>query len=287
MSRKSRLTITFFAVISTFSPMLDAGNPIIGGYLVPAPQEVIQPLNLPTPVVGGIKITYSGYSDYTNRDGYFSFPKHHTDPEIRLIVCAETDYDLLKETVSKVKINSKAQNPAIAVYRITKQKETFSEDVNAQGIGKKDQTQKAAPETPGDADKAKDANKDADPSKKTDTPNNNEVWCYTIKAEGNLAPTDGIRSTDVIIHCDPAMIYLKDKSYYYASTEETSHFILPTECIFLLKTPAAPDLDRADIMTESIESEIQVENVENKSSETDSMGNPLPGVVRSARSNTQ
>jgi len=219
-------------------------------------------------------MTYSGYANYTNNDGYFSFPKHHTSPDLRIIVCAETDYETLKETVSQIRINSKIQAPALSVYQVTKQKENLSDEKTA--AQKKKQ---AAAQT-------KQDKKTDEGTTKSDTPAPNEVWSYTVTAIGKTVPANGIQSTDLVIHCDPSMIYMQDQACYYDSTEETSHFILPNESLFLLKTPPPPALERADILTESVESSIETDSVASKNNDTDSMGNPLPGVVRAAWSST-
>ncbi|MDQ5890758.1 MAG: hypothetical protein QG604_632 [Candidatus Dependentiae bacterium] len=293
MLRKSRLTITFFLVISTLTCITQAGTPIIAGYLFPAPHEVLESMTIEEikqPVVGGVKMTYSGYTDYTNSDGYFSFPKHHTEPELRIIVCPETDYDLTKNTVSSIK--TKSATPAFVWYLVTKQQDNgaapvVTKDPNATPAQPNSNDPKPANETPGNsADKntAKSADDTqtknlaaafADPNA---TPTNS--WYFKVEAKGSTLPPNGIKPTDLVIHCDPSAIYLQDQSVYYS--EESSHFIIPDECIYLLKTPPAPALDQNDLMTESVDAETEKDTVDSKSTETDSMGNALPGVVRSA-----
>jgi len=252
MMFKRLLIIAFFLLFSTpnFSPC--ASNPLIAGYISPAPDEVLYSLSAEKPeipVVGGIKMNYSGYVNYTNADGYFSFPKHHAANELRIIVCESADYDLLKNTVSKVQIK-KMQQPTIAVYKITKQQEQAEKEPQ-----NNESTTKQLPTDPQPG-----------------------AWYFKVESLGNTLPDGMLSSQDCIIYCHPSAIYLKDGAVYYA--EENNNFILPTGCIYLLKTPAAAPIERTDVMTQSVDAGLSTDTVENKSTEKDSMGDQLPGVER-------
>ncbi len=263
MIRTRVLTIAVFILFSTPLHITSAGTPLISGYISPAPDEVLRSLNHtePTqPVVGGIKMTYSGYTDYTNNDGFFSFPKHHTNNALRVIICTQTNYDLLKQTVSQIKVTS--SSPTIAVYLISKLQEEKKEPVA--------QPQNTSPSS--------DALPAQNPEAATPEPIATGCWYFKVERQGTTAPTDGIKPQDLIIHCDPAYVYLHDGGVYYA--QENNNFIIPAECMYLLKTPPAADICQSDLMTQSIESNVQKDSIASKSTEQDSMGNQLPGIER-------
>ena len=210
-------------------------TPIIAGYISAVPDEVLNSISAETttaPTVGGIKMTYSGYNNYTNNDGYFCFPKHHAANELRIIICNQTNYDLLKNTVSKIEI-SKKQQPTLAVYRIIKQK-----DDNAS--------------------------------------------FFKIESQGTTLPTGGLLSSDLIIHADPACFYIQPDSVHFASSEpeDIANFIIPTDVVYLLKSPEPIDLTKADNLTQSVDASLETDTVASKSTEPDSMGDVLPGVER-------
>jgi hypothetical protein len=241
-------SIAFFLLFATPFFVSSASNPLIAGYICPAPDEVLYSLSAEkpvTPVVGGIKINYSGYVNYTNADGYFSFPKHHAANELRIIVCESADYDLLKNTVSKVQVK-KIQQPTIAVYTITKHQEAAPKQDTS------------TPQPPSDAQ----------PS----------AWYFKVSAQGTTLPHGILNSQDCVIYCHPSELYLQDGAVYYA--EENNNFILPLGCMYLLKTPQSASIDRNDVMTQSVDSGLNTDTVANTSSETDSMGNPLPEIER-------
>jgi hypothetical protein len=243
--------IAFFVLFSTPIFLSCASNPLIAGYIAPAPDEVLYSLSTQkpqTPVVGGIKINYSGYVNYTNADGYFSFPKHHAAHELRIIICESADYDLLKNTVSKVQVK-KVQQPTIAVYKITKQQETTEQSAASESGTKQLPT-------------------DPQPG----------AWYFKVESLGNSLPDGLLSSHDCIIYCHPSELYLQDGAVHYA--EENSNFILPLGFAYLLKTPAATSIERTDVMTLSVDSCLSTDSVENTTPETDSMGNPLPGIQR-------
>ncbi len=264
MINKRAFNITVFILFSITTTHVFNETPIIAGFVSSVPETVTTSIGLKSserPVVGGIKITYSGYSNYTNNDGYFSFPKHHipqqTDTiidEIRLIICNDTSYNLLKNTVSKVEVNKKEQKPSLAVYRITKQKEsaTPSSTPNASATANSMPSASPAP---------------ADTS-----------YFFKIESQGTSIPSNGLLSSDLIIHADPTYFYLHPNSTYYA--EENNNFILPDNSIYLLKTPPAPELGKDDNLTQSVDAAIEVETIPTKATEPDSMGNPLPEIQR-------
>jgi len=210
-------------------------TPIIAGYITPVPDEVLDSLSTEKPkppIVGGIKMTYSGYNQYTNADGFFQFPKHHSANELRIIICSGTDYDLLKNTVSKIEVTKKTK-PAIAVYRITKQKDE------------------------------------------------NGSFCK-VESQGTSVPSGGLLSSDIIIHADPSCFYIQPDSVHFDSSEpdDIANFIIPTDTLYLLRTPAPSELTKSDNLTESVDAKTESDMVASKSTETDSMGEALPGVQR-------
>ena len=266
----SRITITFFAVISMAIGQKTCAGPIIAGYITPTPSEILHDLSHEhpqAPTVGGIRVTYHGYSDYSNNDGYFTLPKEHTADTLRIVVTRMVDYDLLKNTVSEIKLPS--QDPAhIAIFKVTKKKTSLElkEQKKDKEHTKKD-TEQATP--PSDTTATGDAGEQAI--------NQNEAWYFEIEPQelkGGLSPRD------IIIECEPGDVYLNTREKHY--TEEGPHFILPSTCIYLLKTPAAPELHKTEVFSQNIESTKESDIVENKKTETDSMGNALPDVRRSA-----
>lgn len=270
MTPASRITITFFAVISMAAVPRMAGGPIIAGYVTPAPAEVLQDLSHEKPeppVVGGIRVIYHGYSDYTNNDGYFTLPKEHTADSLRIIVSRSIDYDLLKNTVSEITLPT-TDPTRLAIFKVTKQKTALKSEANRAPAEK-------APEQP--ATQPAEAGGDATEP----LINRDEAWYYEIEQQELKG---GLSSRDVIIECEPADIYLNTREKHY--TEESPHFILPSTCIYLLATPAAPELRHTDVFSQAVETTRESDTVENKKTETDSMGAPLPGVQRTALQTT-
>jgi hypothetical protein len=212
-----------------------ASTPIIAGYITPVPDEVLDSLSTERPmppIIGGIKMTYSGYNQYTNADGFFQFPKHHAANELRIVICSETDYNLLKNTVSKIEVTKKTK-PTIAVYRITKDKDE------------------------------------------------NGSFCK-VESQGTSAPSGGLLSSDIIIHADPNCFYIQADSVHFDSSEpdDIANFIIPADTLYLLKTPTPSDLTKSDNLTESVDAKTESDIVASKSTETDSMGEALPGIHR-------
>lgn len=264
------LTIPFFTVFSILTMHIQASGSLLTGYISPAPDEVLHSLTAgeaQKPVVGGIKLNYFGYSDYTQNDGYFSFPKTHTSNELRIIVCQETDYELLKNTVSQVKVK-KVASPQIAVYKITKEQE-------------------AKPGTP-PAKKDTPQNEDQKPEAKQDEPESNSTWYFKVESLGSSVPEGGLKQQDLIIFCNPADLYIycgsekttpPNAATYYA--EENNNFIIPAECMYLLRSQQMADIEKDDAMTQLVDVDSRTNVVPTKSTETDSLGNPLPDVQQS------
>jgi hypothetical protein len=209
---KSVRTIPFFVVLTSSLCSLHASSVMLAGHLSPAPDEVLRAVQsgpITQPTVGGIKMTYAGYVDSTNNDGYFSFPWHNAQNELRIIITAETDFDRLKNTVSQLTSVKADKRPALRVFRVTKQTET-------------ERDAEAKPQQEGPL-----ALKSFDPSQ----------WYFKVSDEGTTLGDKGLSSQDLIIHCDPKHIYMQDGSMHFA--EENSHFIIPHEVIYVLSTPPA------------------------------------------------
>jgi|GEM_PF-3016785 len=306
MNHKNTVTITLFLLFATSPLCADdakggdkkaSGTPLLAGYLSPVPVTVLADLSvkeITPPSVSGIELSYCGYKQYTNADGYFQFPKKHAANDVRVIICTNTDFDRIKNTVSQIKV--KTAMPSIAVYRITKQKDTALQ-----------------PKTPS-GDSTADAKKDASKDKKPDTSSAAgsdtqetapDVWSMTVHFEGTAVPTDGVSPQDLIIYANPNDLYIeatgvaappKDDTTATLSdaapdatffTTESPHFIIPPKCMYVLRSnPSCNehllDLDTDDQFMESVDTAMEEDEVASKSSDTDSMGNPLPGIKRSA-----
>jgi len=270
MMSKRALTISVFLLFSS-AALRAAGTPLLAGYIQAVPAEIADSISSKKADVvkpGGIKTSYCGYIDFTNNDGYFKFPIHHTNNVLRVIVCSEIDYDTMQNTVSKIELKRAQQNLKVSQYRITKQKDAAT--------------------SPSDKDKA-----DAKEQKPQDS------WCFLVEkiADTPPAPEEGITANDLIIFCNPDDLYVKHKpapaeeakakeekksgALFY--TEESPHFILPTDCFYLLKTQAPATIDENDKFTIAIDATSESDSVANKDANaTDSMGNTLPGTDRQA-----
>lgn len=242
MKIREGITIPFFLIFSIFFAVsLIAAEPtdtgatddsviMIAGYITPTPLKVIESVTDGTahqPTVGGIHMTYSGYRNFTNGDGYFSFPKHHPSHELRIIITTKMGYDLYKHTVSKQELP--AEKPPIAVYRVQKLRES------AQMMNRSEQTDSPSYRT--NAPKSVDENQ----------------WLWKVKFDGSTPPSGGITSHDLVIFADPKHFYLQDGSVHYA--EESNQFVLPHNMLYLLSAPPAPQIRRLDAYTESVDTQ--------------------------------
>lgn len=222
--KKRAITIPLFLVFATLIAASCQAKDLINGFLSPAPDEVLATVAsppLPDPVVGGIKMTYGGGTNFTDTDGSFSFEKTHAENEVRLIVTTDYGYDLLKNTVSKQEID--AANPPMHKYLLVKAQEK---------------------NTPSGSKPA--AN---DPNQAPIDPNQ---WYWKVSDAGAGAPSDGLQPHDIILHCDPKDIYLKNDAIYFA--EENNHLIIPQDMIYLLKTPPPAAITQNDNYTASVDS---------------------------------
>jgi len=271
-----RFTISFFTAITILPAVAWAGNPLIAGYISPVPDAVLAALThekQTPPVVGGIRLTYHGYTDYSNNDGYFNFPKYHPDETLRIVISREIDYNLLKKTVAEIKLPT--QDPAkVAIYRVTKQKASLKEASENQSSRPKEN--KSAPETtaPAKETKAISGSDQVDEDKPLDQ---QEAWFFKIEPQELVG---GISQRDLLIECLPGDVYINTQEDHY--TEESTNFIMPSSCIYLLKTPEAPELKDTDAMNQAINTSIESDTVKAKGTETDSQGNTLPDIARSA-----
>ena len=204
-----------------------ANTVLIAGYLSPAPLEVTEPVaegGGPRPHVGGVKVLYSGYSNFTNNDGYFSIPKHHGSDKLRIVVTTQVGYEMLKNTVSHQK--TVASTAPMAVYTIAKYKES---DRPSQ----KKVTDGAS----------------LDPNQ----------WYWQVTAQGNTLE-NGLTSHDLVIVSDPKHIYIQDASIHYC--QEHNQFIIPQNLIFVVTTPDHATITKDDQFVQSVDASEKNDTIE-------------------------
>lgn len=106
----------FYSALSAqtapYSPSLfSGGQSLISGYLQPTPPTILHSVH-PTPPsarVGGIPLSYAGYLDYSNNDGYFSIPKHHIENHIRLYITPRINLHTAQgSTISHLSLDEKS-----------------------------------------------------------------------------------------------------------------------------------------------------------------------------------
>lgn len=223
-TQKRAITIPFFFVFATLLATMCSAKDLINGFISSAPEEVLTTVAatpLPTPVVGGIKITYGGGTNFTDTDGSFSFEKIHPEQTVRLIITTDYGYDLLKNTVSKQEMDTK--KPPMHTYLLVKAQE-------------KDGSSAKTPPT----------------NQTNQAPLDPNQWYWQVKDLGTGAPENGLQPHDLIIHADPKDFYLQNDAIYYA--QESNHLIIPQEVIYLLRTLPAATITRNDNYTASVDS---------------------------------
>lgn len=118
-------TIGVIALFCFIAPVLVHADPLIGGFLTEVPRDVIKDVSTRAEQraqvnrsVGGITLSYGGYRDVTNFDGYYHFPQHHTGTTLELIITTGVKTEKKDQTISHLKLDD--SRPA-AFFRFDKQ----------------------------------------------------------------------------------------------------------------------------------------------------------------------
>ena len=121
MLKKTIGIITLFCFIA---PVLVHADPLIGGFLTTVPRDVIKDVSTHAEQrtqinrsVGGITLSYGGYRDVTNFDGYYHFPQHHTGTTLELIITTGVKAQKKEETISHLMLDD---NRPAAFFRFDK-----------------------------------------------------------------------------------------------------------------------------------------------------------------------
>lgn len=105
-------TIGFIALFCIIAPVSVHADPLLGGFLTEVPRDVIKDVSTHAEQraqvnrsVGGITLSYGGYRDVTNFDGYYHFPQHHTGTTLELIITTGVKAEKKDKTISHLKLD--------------------------------------------------------------------------------------------------------------------------------------------------------------------------------------
>jgi hypothetical protein len=110
--RMLKKTIGFIALFCLLAPVLVHADPLLGGFLTEVPRDVIRDVSTQAEQraavnrsVGGITLSYGGYRDVTNYDGYYHFPQHHTGTTLELIITTGVKAQKKEKTISHLMLD--------------------------------------------------------------------------------------------------------------------------------------------------------------------------------------